>query len=298
MRTILLLLLLVGLGVLGWAIRRELLERDSTQPTPASRGPVPVEVASIERATLRLRRTFGGALEAAEEILVAPKVAGRIEELAVDLGDEVSPGQVVARLDDAEFVQALAQARAELAVAEANRAEAAIAIAIAARALSRFEALGQQGVVSESEFDVASAGEMAGRARLEVTQAQVARAEAAVETARIRLGYATVIATLAVDGEWGSGRRVVAERFVDVGATVAANDPLFTVVELDPVVAVLFVPERDYARLAVGLEARIVTDAYPGGSFAGSIARIAPVFRRSTRQVRVELGIPNNDERL
>ncbi|NIR30343.1 MAG: HlyD family efflux transporter periplasmic adaptor subunit, partial [Gammaproteobacteria bacterium] len=69
-------------------------------------------------------------------------------------------------------------------------------------------------------------------------------------------------------------------------------------VELDPITAVFYVTERDYARLKPGQEAALSTDAYPGESFSGRIVRIAPVFRESTRQARVELRVANPDLRL
>ncbi|MGB0331821.1 MAG: efflux RND transporter periplasmic adaptor subunit [Planctomycetota bacterium] len=92
--------------------------------------------------------------------------------------------------------------------------------------------------------------------------------------------------------------RFIAERFVDVGSIVNSSTPLVSLVALDPIVAVVFVPERDFSRLAVDQRATFTTDAYPGQSFSGRVARIAPVFRRSTRQVRVELEVRNTDLRL
>jgi RND family efflux transporter MFP subunit len=122
----------------------------------------------------------------------------------------------------------------------------------------------------------------------------VTRAEAALETARIRLGYTRITA----DWSGGDDQRVVAERFVDEGETVAANAPLLRIVELDPLTGVIFVAEKDYGRLQPGQEVSLATDAYPGEAFGGRIARIAPVFREATRQARVELTVDNPGHRL
>ena len=70
------------------------------------------------------------------------------------------------------------------------------------------------------------------------------------------------------------------------------------IVELDPITAVFFVTERDYARLEVGQQATLGTDAFPGAAFTGSVQRIAPVFSETTRQARVELLVDNPDQRL
>ena len=99
---------------------------------------------------------------------------------------------------------------------------------------------------------------------------------------------------------WAGGdeQRVVAERYVDEGQTVAANAPLLMIVELHPIVGVVFVTERDYAQLKPGQLVSLTTDAYPGKQFTGRIDRIAPVFRKSTRQARIEMIIDNSQHRL
>jgi RND family efflux transporter MFP subunit len=255
---------------------------------------VPVELAPIERGPIERRRTFSGTLEPHAELVVAPKIAGRIEELAVDLADRVTRGQVVARLDNAEHLQAVAQAEADLAVARANLTEAKSQLAIAERELERIDKLRERGVSSESQRDVAKADQLAKQAHLAVTEAQVTRFQAALATARIRLGYTEVAASWHGRGEeW-----VVAERHVEEGETVSANEPLYRLVDLDPIKAVLFVTERDYALLAPGQQAQLRTDAFAGEVFGGRIARIAPVFREATRQARVEIEVENPDLRL
>jgi len=79
---------------------------------------------------------------------------------------------------------------------------------------------------------------------------------------------------------------------------VAANAPLLRIVELDPLIAVFFVTERDYALLHTGQRAELSTDSYPGELFPGEIVRIAPVFHSSTRQARVEVRVDNPQLRL
>ena len=255
---------------------------------------VPVEVARIERGPIERRRTFTGTLEPRAELVVAPKISGRIAQLAVDLADSVTPGQVVARLDNDELLQAVAQVQAELAVAQANLAEAESLLTIAVRELKRIDKLRDRGVSSESQRDVAKADQLAKQAHVAVTKAQVTRAQAALATAHIRLDYTEVTANWRGSGE----DRVVAERHVQEGETVSANEPMFRIVELDPIKAVFFVTERDYALLAPGQEAELRTDAFSGEVFGGKIVRIAPVFREATRQARVELRVDNPERRL
>jgi RND family efflux transporter MFP subunit len=285
-----LLTFLVVTGLLSWLVYQRLpvTDRGSKRPNHATK-PVPVEVATIEQGQIERLRSFSGTLQAHSEVVVAPKVSGRIEQVYVDLADTVTRNQVVARLDNDEYVQAVRQAQADLAVARANLAEAVSLLKIAERELHRIEKLRERGVSSESQRDIAKADQLAKQAHVEVTQAQVIRAQAELETARIRLGYTEV--TSGWRGK--SGQRVVAERYVDEGETVTANAPLLRIVELNPIEVVLFVTERDYALLHPGQRATLTTDAYPDESFQGQIVRISPVFSESTRQAQVELQVDN-----
>lgn len=254
----------------------------------------PVEVSPIEHGPIELRRTYSGTLEARSEFVVSPKVSGRIEKLHVKLADTVVRGQVVAELDNDEYVQAVAQADADVAVARANLAEAKSALEIADRELQRIVTLRGGGVASESQYDAAQADQLAKQAALAVAKAQVTRAESALETANIRLGYTKVAA------DWTNGNqdRIVAQRYADEGSTVSANAPLLLIVALDPITGVIFVTEKDYALMSPGQAVSLNTDAYPGETFVGRIERIAPVFQRATRQARVEITVPNESHRL
>lgn len=277
-----------------WSLFLRVQETQRTVPGDRQTRKVAVEAAALEHGPIELRRTFSGALEATAKFVVAPKVSGRVEQLAVDLADRVRRGQVVARLDNDEYVQAVAQSEADLAVARANRSEAGSSLDIANRELKRVETLRKRGVASESQLDAARSRQLAARSRLEVARAQVTKAEASLETARIRLGYTAVSA----DWTGGNDQRLVAERFVDEGETVSANAPLLSIVELDPITGVMFVTERDYASISPGQPASLVTDAYPGESFSGRVTRVSPVFNPGSRQARVELSIDNPSGRL
>ena len=294
-RIFILMVLLVGAAAgTGWIIFDQYQDRTSPRRGGQASRQVPVEVAPIQRGSIELQRTFSGELEALAEFVVAPKVSGRVERVIVNIADTVRRGQVVAELDNDEYVQAVAQAQADLEVARAKQSEARSALEIANREFKRTESLLKRGIASDSEFDAASQDQLAKQAQLKVAADQVIKAESSLETANIRLGYTKVTAG------WtgGDDGRVVAERYVDEGQTVAANAPLLLIVELHPIVGVVFVTERDYARLKPGQLVALKTDAYPGEAFTGRIERIAPVFRKSTRQARIEMAIDNPRHRL
>jgi RND family efflux transporter MFP subunit len=288
------LAIMVGAVICLWLLLNQFLKQKGSDKGDKEVRAAPVEVTSIQRGPISLRRTFNGTLEAKAEFEVAPKVGGRVERLTVNLADTVENGQIVAELDNDEYVQAVAQAQADLAVAKANLVEAETALKITKREFERVETLKTRGVASESQYDQVMANQSAKRAQLEVAKAQMTRAEALLEAANIRLGYTKVTANWA----GGDNRRVVAERFVDEGQTVSANASLILIVELDPITGIIFVTEKDYARLQPGQTALLTTDAYQGEVFEGRIDRISPVFRQATRQARVELTIDNQRFRL
>ncbi len=281
--------------LLGAIVAGRLLEKGTGKSRPErERRPIPVEVSEVRHGPLSLRRTFSGTIEPRTQFTVAPKVSGRIRRLHVDVSDPVSRGQLVAELEDGEFRQAVAEAEARLAVAEANRVEAASHLEIAQRQLERTRTLQERGIASDSALDSARAEFLAGQAAVKVAGAVLKQEEAALAAAEIRLSYTRIEA----NWEQDDSERTVAERYADEGNTVAANTPLFSIIDLDPVIAVIMVAERDYPRIAIGQEGQLRSDAFPGRTFAGTISRIAPIFRESSRQARIELTVPNPDHLL
>ncbi len=257
-------------------------------------GAVAVEAEPIRRGAIRDIAVFTGSLEPKSQFVVAPKVGGWLEKLLVDVGDAVERDQVIAMLDDEEFTQQVEQARAELQVAKANAENCASDLEIARREYERAKALREKQIASASELDVSEAAFNASETRYKVSLAQVAQREAALRTAEVRLSYTQVQAFW----EEGDEARVIGERFVDEGALLQVNQPIVSILENDPLKAVVYVIERDYPKVKTGQEAVVGTDAYPGRSFGGTIVRIAPLLRESSRQARVELEVPNSDHLL
>lgn len=290
----------VVLAVLG-GLGRQIYIKVSGARGPGGGGPrgrggvaVAVETAPVHRATVRKIGRFTGSLSPRSRFVVAPKVAGRLEKLVVDVGDPVKPGQLVAELDDGEYAQQVEQARAELAVAEANVAECRSALDVAGRELERVKKLRQTQVASEVELDEAQARQTACDAKHKVALAEVTRREAALKVAQVRLSYTRIRAS------WGDGGepRVVGERFADQGAMLRANDPIVSILDNSVVVAVIDVIERDYPGVRPGQQAVMECDAYPGREFAGRIVRIAPLLKETSRQARVEIEVPNPERLL
>lgn len=270
------------------------------RPEPGLGGPrqgnaqvvgIPVEVASISTLDLTDEGAFTGSMFPIAQFTVAPKVAGRLKRLFVDVGDTVKSGQPIAELDDEEYVQAVAQAEAETAIARANVADGQAQLDIARRDLERVKAMRLQKVSSQAEVEVAQAQYDSRLARHEVNKAQVTLKESQVKGAKIRLAYTRV------DAVWANSTttRFVGERFTAEGAMLSANAPIVSVYELEPLIAVLDVVERDFFKIRIGQEAQVSVAALPGKKFPGKVIRIAPVLNAATRQARVEVEVPNPD---
>ncbi|MGE3180599.1 MAG: efflux RND transporter periplasmic adaptor subunit [Phycisphaerae bacterium] len=283
---ILVLILFFGAAIVAW--RALAMEAQSDRKAEFS-APIAVEISPIESGRMRDIRVLSGTLEASTRFDVAAKVGGLIRELHVDLGDEIERGQVVAVLDDDEFVQAVAEAKAELAVRNAELDQAQSEMTRVEREFQRVEGLRQRGVASDYEFDEVAALRQTQQAAVMLSEARVRQAQASLELANIRLSYTHVRAIWQKDPERG----IVGVRYEDAGETVQAGDPIFAIVGLDVLYGVVSVTERDYARLEIGQPAVVTTEALPGESFEAEVARIAPVFQTSSRQARVELRVEN-----
>ncbi|UCG46594.1 MAG: efflux RND transporter periplasmic adaptor subunit [Phycisphaerales bacterium] len=287
----LLLLVLAIATVAGWQLYEWLTQSESGKAGRRAGLSVAVETRPIYKDVIRDIGVFTGSLEPKSQFVVAPKVAGWLKKLLVDVGDTVQRNQVIALLDDEEFAQQVEQARAELEVAKANAANCASDLEIARREYERAKVLREKKIASVSELDLSEAAFNASQTRHKVSLAQVAQKDAALKTAQVRLSYTKVQSFW----EEGDPTRVVGERFVDEGALLQVNEPVVSILENDPLTAVVHVIERDYPKVSVGQEAVVTSDAYPGRTFAGRIARIAPLLKESSRQARVEVDVPNPD---
>lgn len=282
----------IGLGILGvlaWQIYQRWSVSDQDFSHRRNRTPVAVEVAPVQIGTIRKTGNFTGTLKPFSEFVMAPKIAGRLVKLLVNIGDPVESGQLVAELDDGEYRQQVIQAKAELEVARANLKERRDTLENTKREYDRTMALRQKKIASESQLDAAASAYNIQKAKLDVALAQVAQNEAALKVAQVRLSYTRI----RVPESNHTGFRVVGERFVDEGAMLSANKDIVSILDIGTLIAAIHVIERDYSEIKRGLAAVVSTDAYPGQTFPGNVVRIAPMLKENSRQARVEVEIPN-----
>jgi len=293
-KTVIVLIGVAVLGVIGWRVFQAIQSRQVNGGRRGAGAPTVVELSPVRKMEIRDGGDFTGTLYPQSKFLVAPKIAGRLDKLRVNIGDHVQADQLVAELENDEYRRQVDQAEAELQVARANLAESRSALDITGRELARVKALRLKKIASESELDATQAQYTAQEAKHKVALAQVDQKVAALRAAQVRLEYTRI----SIPAEKKNARWVVGERFVDEGAMLAANTPIVSVLDIGALTAVIHVIEKDYPKIQLDQPAAVRTDAYPQRAFQGKIARIAPELKESSRQARVEVHIDNADQAL
>jgi RND family efflux transporter MFP subunit len=291
-KVILIAVAAIIIGFVGWQVYQKALKSSQGPGIRNQAAPVAVEVTAVKKTTIRDYGNFTGTLVPKSQFMVAPKISGRLEKLMVNIGDRVTRNQLIAELDDEEYNQQVRQAEADLQVAQANLEESLSSLNMAQRELERIQELHKRGISADSELDAAKGACTTQESRYKVAQAQVAHRKAALETARVRLSYTKITVTW----EDGSNSRVVGERFVHEGTMLTANAPILSILEIDPLLAVIHITDKDYFRIRIEQSAYISTDAIPDKPASGKIVRIAPLLQETSREARIEIEIPNPEE--
>jgi RND family efflux transporter MFP subunit len=294
LKTILIILAALAVLLLGRQIILRVINAAQGGGGPRGPAPVAVEIQPVGRSTIQNIGNFTGSLVPKSQFSISPKISGKLTKLYANIGDRVSRGQLLAQMDDEEYRQQVIQAEADLQVAKANLAEAQSSMEVAERELERTKQLHARGISPDSELDAAKGAYTSQEARFKVAQAQVANREAAYNAAKLRLSYTRIRATW----EGGGDHRVVGERFVDEGGLLNVNAPVLSILEIDPLIAVIHVSDKDYFKVKVDQQALISTDAAPGETVKGRIARIAPLLQESSREARIEIEFANPKEVL
>ncbi len=222
---------------------------------------IPVELAEVALSDVPSYLSATASLEPEKRVTVQCESSGRIRELRVEEGDWVEAGQVMASLDGESESLALAEATLRASARE--------------REFRRGESLhGEQGISSKEFQDL--------RFRFEEAEAQRKSAEHRYELTRIVAPF--------------SGR--VSRRHVDPGQHVTVGVQLFELVDSDPLLARIYLPEKQAQQIALGQSVLIVPDTQPDLELKGEVLRVAPVVDTRTGTVKVTCRIAGKDEFL
>jgi RND family efflux transporter MFP subunit len=275
--------------------------------------PLPVTVTPVRAQKVQRTVEMVATLYASEEVVVSSLVEGRLAVIEADLGDRVSAGQILAKIQDAEFRFAVEQAEASLKetlaklgldklpppnfdVAKTSQAIKTHAALNDARAhLGRMKALFEEKIISAQEYDSAETRYKTALAdyknSMEEARSTVALAyskDAQLGAAHKRLKDTTVQAPLA-----GS----ISKRSISAGEYVKAGTPLLTIVQDHPLKLRGMIAERYLPEIRAGQSVEVRVDAFPDRTFTGKLTRIAPSAEVSSRSFLVE-GLVENSARL
>ncbi|MFO0774324.1 MAG: efflux RND transporter periplasmic adaptor subunit [Nitrospiraceae bacterium] len=251
---------------------------------------VPVERGSVISAI-----TATGTVNPVVSVQVGSQVSGYIKSLSADYNSVVKAGQIVAQIDPSPFQARRDQAWSNLQMAKAAVSKANVDLAQKKREWERMKRLLGQNFVSQNDVDLAMTNAENAEAQLQLANAQVKQAEAALSVAELDLRYTTIRSP--VDG-------IVIARNVEVGQTVAASfaTPNFFLIALDltQMQVDTNVSEADIGGMVEGRAATFSVDAYPGEVFHGQIKQVrnAPVAVQNVVTYNVVVGVENQDLRL
>ncbi len=216
---------------------------------------------------------YSGTVEARYQTDSSFRLLGRIVSRVVDVGDQVTAGQLLAELDPVELEIAVRSATASMANAEAQRDNAA-------SSLDRQILLQATKASSQSDFDMA-------KKNAEEAKSAVAQAQTNVDKAREELSYASLKAD--IDG-------VVTGIFAEVGQTVGAGQTVMSIANPDQREAVVDIGEEVISTITVGAEYRLVLQINNKFQCMGKVREIAPQVDTKTRTSRVRISLTNPPE--
>lgn len=229
-------------------------------PLLADQAPL-VEVTTAQRALVRDELITFGSLRSDESTVIRPEVGGRIASLHFREGQSVKGGELLVSLDDSI-------ARAELAQAQAN-------LDLAEKSYQRAQMLFKRGASNAQAQDEAQSQQQAARASLALAQARL-------DKTQIRAPY---------DG-------VLGLRQVSAGDYLSPGQDLVNLEVLDPLKVDFRIPQKAVSQIRIGQSVELSLDTYPGERFKGEIVALNPRLDEVGRSQAVRAQLGNQDQRL
>ncbi|MFX0546595.1 HlyD family secretion protein [Roseovarius sp. S1116L3] len=261
--------ILLVLAVLGYALWKVFLAPSDLPPEGFARGNGRVEADLVD---------------------VSPRLSGRVARIAVQEGDLVAKGDILAVMDTTELEAqrmraqaAVASAEAAAAVAKAGVTKASASLALAQSELARAETLSEREVIARENLDIRRTEAQVAEASLVAAKAEARAKERTIdaETASLR----EIEARIADSTLYASQPGRVLYRLAQPGEVLGSGGKVLTLVSLDNVYMEFFLPAGAAPRLRMGDEARIVVDVRPDAAIPAIVSFVAPQAQFSPKQV-------------
>jgi HlyD family secretion protein len=237
--------------------------------------------------------SLGNGRVEADEIDIDTKYAGRVAELFVDIGDMVSPGQAVARMDTRDIEQSLSKSEAQgrqaqhaVEEAQANLAQQQTQATLAQQEMERTRNLLKNGWTTQEvadqrqqQLDAANAGLSAAKQRITMAQHALEAAEHDAGYFKVQIADNTLVAPKA-------GR--IQYRLTNIGEVLPSGGKVFTMLDLSYVYMDIYLPTQEAGKVKVGADARIVLDAYPDHPIPGKVSFVASQAQFTPKTVETQ----------
>jgi len=279
--------LILGVAVVAAGCQSPEATAQTAAAEPAA-ATVDVPVVTASMGAIEAALEISGTLAPRTRVAVKPRLPGTLEAVLVEIGDAVTTGQVIARIDRREIDAQADAAAAAVAVAKAGLETADASLANAALESDRAKVLFEGGALPRQRLDAAQTAHRAGLAQRDLAAANLAQAEASLRRAREVQRDTTITSPLT---------GFVVERNYDAGA-IPGDPPVVVVADMRQMKLEAGVSELEAGRLRVGMKARIEAQAKPGQVFEGELAAIAPEVDERNRHFRIEVRVPNQQRDL
>lgn len=252
-------LIVAGVGGMTYAGLRE-------KPPPATE----VQFGKVKKGPITRTVTGAGKVEAATTVKISSNLSGDLIELPVKVGDTVTKGQVLAKLDRRRFEASVKQASAALNAARSEIATVQVEIDRVTRELERVRGLVAKGLASQAEAERAESDLAAAKSRQASQSDRAAQAAAVLEESQNNLAKSTLFSP--IDGNVIEVTREVGER---VRGSDFNEDVVMTLAALHSMEVKIEVGEHEVVHLKLGQKCDIKIDAFDGQTFEGTVVEIA-----------------------
>ena len=229
----------------------------------------------------------------ADEVDIDTKYAGRVAELMVDIGDVVTPGQVMARMDTRDVEQFLSKSEAQarqaqrlVDEAQANLTQQETQKVLADQEMDRTRQLLKNGWTTQEiadqrkqQLDAAVAAYNAAQARVFVAQHALEAAQHDAGFYKVQIADNTLVAPKA-------GR--IQYRLANIGEVLAAGGKVFTMLDFTYVYMDIYLPTAEAGKVKVGADAHIVLDAYPDHPIPAKVSFVASQAQFTPKTVETQ----------
>jgi HlyD family secretion protein len=231
-----------------------------------------VDVTTLSRRVISPSILASGFLTHEEEVMLSSEVIGKVSELYVEEGQQVSQGQLLLRVDDVNFIAGLEQTQASVRINTIDIERQEVRIKNLERQYQRSKILHDKNMIGDDEFDnIANQLEL-GRIDLKSSKERLAQVEAQLDQVNDQLSKTKIVAP--IDG-------VITSLDIKVGETAIASSTnipgssLMTIANPASIYTEVLVDEADVATIQIGQRAEIVAIAYPDQPMLGEVRYIA-----------------------